>query len=136
MLDRAKLKSNLHANISPSHQNWVSASAGKSGLGFVYVIRRQDTDVELYIDRQNVSNEENKAIFDTLAAAQEPIEAEFGEPLEWQRLEGKHACRIKKDITVGGYRDEEKWPALQDALIDSMVRLENAFKPHISKLSL
>jgi hypothetical protein len=34
-------------------------------------------------------------------------------------------------IEVGGYRDEEeKWPAIQDAMRDAMVRLEKALRPH------
>jgi hypothetical protein len=64
------------------------------------------------------------------------IESDFGEPLLWQRIEGKRACRIKKEIDIGGYRDEDKWPEVQDAMIDAMIRLEKALRPHIEKLQV
>jgi hypothetical protein len=36
---------------------------------------------------------------------------------------------------VGGYRsDEAKWPAIHDAMIDAMGRLEKALTPHLAKL--
>ena len=63
------------------------------------------------------------------------IEEVFGEPLEWQRLEGQRSCRIGKRFSLGGYRDdEEKWQEIQDAMIDAMIRLEAALRPHIDRL--
>ncbi|MCK4334699.1 DUF4268 domain-containing protein [candidate division WOR-3 bacterium] len=135
LLDGAKKKTKLHANISPSRQNWIGTSTGIRGLGFLnYVIRRHDAQVELWIDRGKDS--ENKAIFDKLAASKDAIEKNFGAPLKWQRLEGKRGCRIKKQITLGGYRDKDKWPKIQDAMIDAMIRLAKVLKPHIVKLKL
>jgi len=136
LLAASRAKTKLHANISPSRENWVGTGAGKSGLGFNYVIRQHDARAELYIDRGKDSEVENKAIFDRLAESKQGIEDIFGEPLEWQRLEGKRACRIKRDIDLGGYRDEDKWPEIQDAMVDAMVRLEKALKPHISRLDV
>jgi hypothetical protein len=136
LLGRASSKTRLHSNISPSQHGWLATTAGKAGLGYWYVIRRNDADVELYIDRGKDSEAENKTIFDTLAESKEQIEADFGQELEWLRLEGKRACRIKRDIDLGGYRDEEKWPEIQDAMIDAMIRLEKALSPHIARLDI
>lgn len=136
LLERAKEKTKLHANISPSRESWIAAGAGKSGLIYSYVIRQHNTNVELYIDRGKDSDEENKAIFGELAANKDEIEEKFGGPLEWQRLEGKRACRIKKQLDIGGYRDDEKWPEIQDTMLDAMIRLDKALKPHIAKLNI
>jgi len=65
----------------------IATSAGKRGSGYYYVVRRNDADVELYIDRRKEAEAENKAIFDTLAESRAAIEAAFGESLDWQRLE-------------------------------------------------
>ena len=82
-----------------------------------------------------ITEEENNAIFDKLYASKGIIEQDFCEPLEWQRLEGKKACRIMKTIDIGGYRDDEsKWPEIQDAMVDAMIRLEKALRPHIESL--
>jgi hypothetical protein len=38
-------------------------------------------------------------------------------------------------VADGGYKsDEAKWPAIQDAMIDAMGRLEKALAPHLEKL--
>ena len=80
------------------------------------------------------ADSENNELFDTLEKAKGKIEEDFGEPLEWQRLEGQRSCRIGKQLSLGGYRDEEKWQEIQDAMIDAMIRLEAAFRPHIERL--
>lgn len=135
LLERAKGKTKLHSGISPGTHGYIGTGAGKSGLGLNYVIRKREGGAELYIDRGKDAEEENKAIFDSLAASKEQIEAQFGEPLMWQRLEGKRACRIGKRLESGGYRDEEeKWPEVQDAMIDAMIRLERALRVHIDRL--
>ena len=136
LLKRAKDKTALHANISPGQYSWIGAGSGIRGLGFNYSIRKHEGAVEMYIDRGKEAEELNKSIFDTLAASKDAIEKEFGWPLEWQRLEGKRACRIKKLINLGGYRDESKWASVHDAMIDAMIRLEKALRPHLASLEL
>ena len=135
LLESAKEKTSLHANTSSSQYNYVMTGAGRSGLNFRYVIQQHTSDIDLYIDRGRDADNENEEIFDTLGNAKEEIEEVFGEPLEWQRLEGKRACRIGKRFSLGGYRDdEEEWSEIQDVMIDGMIRLEKAFRPHIDRL--
>jgi hypothetical protein len=41
-------------------------------------------------------------------------------------------CRIAScDITDGSFEREDTWPALQDAMISAMIRLEQALAPYI-----
>lgn len=136
LLDHAKTKSKLHAAISPGKYGWVGAGAGKRGLSYNYVIWEHEGAVELYIDRGKDSDAENKAIFDTLHAKKAEIEAAFGGPLEWQRLDNKRACRIRKSLTDGGWKDEDKWPAAAAAMADAMMRLERALKAHVQRLEI
>jgi hypothetical protein len=137
LLERAKGKTKLHGSISPGESSWIGTATGVRGLSYNYVIRQQEGGVELYIDRGKDSGDENKTIFDSLAAEKEAIEGVVGRPLEWQRLDTKRASRIRITLKDVGYRDEEaRWPALQDALIDAMVRLDKALAPRISKLKV
>ena len=134
LLARAKQSSALHAGISPSTSSYVGAGAGKAGLSFDYTIRQHDGAVELYIDRGKGAEDENNAIFDALATDRDAIEASFGGPLDWARLEGKRACRIKQQLAAGGYRDRDAWPAIQEAMVEAMARLEKALKPRLAHL--
>ena len=77
-----------------------------------------------------------KDIISELAAAK-GISAAIREPLEWHGLEGKRACRIKKSLDIGGYRnDEEEWNAIHGLIIDAMIRLEKALGPELKKLRM
>lgn len=137
LLEQAKYKTKLHVNISPSQSNWISTSAGlPSGLYLTYIVRRHDGQVELYIDSDKDSGETNTAIFNQLLASKDQIEENFGSALEWEPLEGRRACRIKKDIPGGGWKDEEKWPEVHEAMTDAMIRLETALRPHLKKLKI
>lgn len=134
LLERAKEKTKLHASISPRQSSWIGAGSGRRGLAYNYSIRKHDGGVHLYIDRGKGAEEENKRIFGLLLKSRESIEGDFGDALSWIQTEGMRACFIAKDIEVGGYRDEPKWREVQDAMIDAMVRLERALKPHIERL--
>ena len=135
LLEGAKEKTLLHANTSASQSNYVMTGAGRSGLNFRYVIQQHTSEIDLYIDRGREADNENEEIFDTLEEAKDKIEEVFGESLEWQRLEGKRACRIGKRFSLGGYRDdEEEWSEIQDTMIDGMIQLEKALRPHIDRL--
>ena len=134
LLERATDRTTLHANSSPSQYSYVQTGAGRSGLYFRYIVQQHTSEIDLYIDRGRDSEAENEEIFDRLSQSQAEIEEAFGEPLEWQRLEGKRACRISKRFSLGGYRDGEKWSQIQEAMIDAMIRLEASLRPHIDRL--
>jgi len=124
LLEMAKKRTRLHANISPGHETWVGASAGRSGISWNYVIHQHDSAIELYID-PGPGWEENVAILRHLESHKDSVEAAFGRPLIWEAREGRRSCRVRAELE-GGYRDEEQWPEIQSALIDAMVRLEKA----------
>jgi hypothetical protein len=132
LLQRARKRTTLHAAIGPSNQNWVSASAGRAGLGLNYASRRYDSQVELYIDTGVAAL--NTAIFDGLEAHRAEIDAAL-EGLDWQPLPDRRACRIRHVIAAGGYRsDRERWPEIHEAMVEAMVRFESAIRPHLNML--
>jgi hypothetical protein len=136
LLDRARSKTDLYENISPSEYNWIGAGSGVRGLGLNMSITKHESMVELYIDRGKDAGQENRKIFDYFYNHKEEIESKFGDSLEWQKLDEKRASRIAKKIRLGGYRDDEDiWPKVHDAMIDSLVNLEKALRPHINNLS-
>lgn len=127
----------LHAHITPGEYSWIGTSSGIRDLNFNYGVTQDECAAELYIDRGKDADDENKAIFDQLFAHKDEIDKAFGEPLSWEQLEGKRACRIRHTQSGGGYRSpEDLWPALQDAVIRDMDRLEKALRPHLKQLKL
>lgn len=130
----ARSRQTRHANIKPGLANWISASSGIRGLGFAFVISQDAGSAELYIDRGDAV--ENKRIFDQLHAKKEEIEAVFGGPLSWERLDTKRASRVKQSIDRGGYRSPEtECPPIQAVMVDSMTRLEEALKPALNAMA-
>ena len=135
LLNYAKTKTKLHANISPTDHNWVGTTSGTRGLAFNYVVRQSDSTIELYIDRGK-SDIENQNIFDQLISNKDIIEQEYGSPLIWEALEGKRACRISIRIK-GGYRQtEEEWKAIHEKKVDTMIKFSDALKPYIKKINI
>jgi hypothetical protein len=136
LLVYSRTQTKLHATISPTRHNWISTGAGLSGLAYNYAITQHEAYIELYIDRGKDSDDENLQIFQQLRQHREEIETNFGEPIDWQELENKRACRIRKTIS-GGYRDpESNWPDIHKRMVDTMVRLEKALTPYIKKLTV
>lgn len=134
LLARAKSKTNLHSNVSPGKDNWVTAGAGKSGMGWSYVITMDRGTVELFIDRGPEKKDETDRIFEKILNDRDKIEKEFGEPLIWDRLEGRRVCRIKSLCEIGGLKDTGLWERIQEDMIDRMVRLEKALRPMLSTI--
>jgi hypothetical protein len=132
LLEQAKTKTPSFANRSPTKDNWIYASAGKAGLLYSYVIRMDDAQVEFYIDRGDA--ETNKKIFESLFTRKEQIEATFGKPLDWQKLEEKRGCRIRYVIAGAGLLNKDKWPDLQKQMIEAMVMLQKAIQPELSNI--
>ncbi len=136
LLEKSKLKTNLHGNISPGTANWIGAGSGVRGLGYNYAITYKFGQAELYIDRGKDCEEENKRIFDELNSHRSEIENDFGNKLRWERLDDRRASRISKRIDYAGLGDTDKWSKLQDDMIDAMIRLEGALKKHIKTLQI
>ena len=132
LLERAKEKTSLHARRSPTADSWLSAGSGKAGIVFQYRIRMDDAEVALRIRRDTI--EESKRIFDSLYANRDTIERAFGDRLEWLRLDAVRNSRTRYVISFGGLRDRDRWPEIQERMIDAMVRLERALKPEIQRL--
>jgi hypothetical protein len=135
LLERAPQKTKLYSTLSPSNYGWIAFASGKRGLSFVTSITQHSATAQLVIDRGKDSDAEKRAILDQLKGHKAEIEREFGGPLEWYQQEGVRLCRVIHEVKAGGYRDEEaKWPEIQDAIVDGMVRLEKALRPYLQAI--
>jgi hypothetical protein len=136
LLERSQDKTPLFANISPGKEHWIATGAGKAGVVFSYAILMDSGTAELYIDHDHDTGRGNKVIFDALLKEKAAIEQEVGGQLEWERLDDKRASRIRRRFTNGGLSTTDSWPALQDNMIDAMVRLNKALRPRVAKIEI
>ena len=136
LLEKAKEKTTLHSNISPSKNVGIGTSAGKSGIYYNYVITYKYGGCEIYLDRGKEYEEPNinKIRFDKLYKHKDDIEKEFNGRLNWERLESKRASRISYKFEGIGLKDKDKWDNLQNKMIDAMIRLAKSTRKYIEKL--
>lgn len=118
------------ANRTPGTAHWIASPSGYSGIRYVYCVWQEQSGVEFYIDDGSI--EVNKRIFDYLYARKDSIETTHGNPLGWERLDSKRACRIFDDSCGIGLRSpRSEWAKAHDAMISAMLRIESALKPHL-----
>jgi hypothetical protein len=132
LLIRSKNKTKLFENHSPGNEKYLNMGAGKTGLFYQYIIISDGARVEIYISRKDANW--NKYIFDSLLDKKMEIEESFGEKLTWDRVDDKQASYIRFYLNGLGLKDKEKWPELQDQMINAMIRLEKTFQPFIKQL--
>jgi Domain of unknown function (DUF4268) len=136
LIERSRGKTSVIANRSTTSDHWLSGGIGRAGFGLNFVLRQDESQVECYIDFGKGADDRNLAALRTLEQQKTEIEASFGEPLDWQELEQSRGCRICKVLEGGWKTPEADWPALQDCLIDTMVRLEKALRNPIRDLKV
>lgn len=76
----------------------------------------------------------NKHLFDKFYSQKTIIENAFGAPLEWERLDRKFGCFVRKTVGDQGLKDRDNWPSVDERMVDAMIKLTSAFKPYIQNL--
>ena len=84
---------------------------------------------ELYIDCGD--GEANSRIFDAIYAHKATIEEKFGEPLQWEPLPHRKACRIAV-YTSGDVNESDAYDHYIDWFIQTGTRLRDALTPYAS----
>lgn len=131
LLKRAESQTKLHVDVNPSNQENLGFRAG-TGSRFFYTFGHRSPYVSLFITGKK--GMDNKHIFDHLHASKDEIEGRFGQPLGWERLNEKQACRVRFDLDKGRLENEVDWPEMQDKMIDAMIRFERAIRPNLDAL--
>lgn len=115
-------------------QNWYSFQSGTRGCTYsASFARGGEVRTEVYIDFGD--HDGNKQVFDALFAEKEALEREFGEALEWERLDDKRACRVA-NYTPGSIEDPaDQWEQFRKWAIDRLLRFKKVFGPRLSALA-
>lgn len=111
--------------------NWVSFASGVTGMIYGANFPQGDrVRVELYVDRGDVDL--NKRTFDALAADKAGIEADFGEPLSWERLDEKRASRVAVYRPGSIEAAPQQLDEIRQWMIDHLLRMKKVFGPHLA----
>lgn len=136
LIDRSKARTALLANRSTTTDQWISAPVGRSGFWFNLTLTQEVARIDVYMRLKNAQDFQNKAIFAALREQKDAIEAAFGGELQWQELPGRIGSRICTEIPGSWALPEEEWPALQDKMINCLIRLDNAVRGPIHQLDV
>ena len=115
-------------------QSWYSFSAGhgqriRYGTSFAQGGRIR---VDVYID--NGDKDWNERLFDELEGRKETVETELQEPLEWERLDNRRACRIAVVRSGTIDDDAETLEHVQEWIIEKLLDFKRVFGPSLDEL--
>jgi hypothetical protein len=133
LLDELREKHHFTGARVGQPQNWYSFASGITGItyGFVFALQGK-VRAEIYIDRGDAG--QNKALFDTLRQSQDAIEREFGEPLQWERLDDRRASRIANYRPGSIDNDAESLQEIKAWGIERLLRLKKVFGSRLAAL--
>lgn len=114
-------------------QSWYAFATGSSGVKFGAVFRGHDiASAEVYIDTGD--GDANTALFEAFREEQEAIEAEMGEPMDWQTLPERRACRIAINRPGSIEDPPDVLTELHAFFIDRLLKLNRVFRPRLQRL--
>jgi hypothetical protein len=76
----------------------------------------------------------NKHLFDALARHKEEIEAALGEPLSWERINEKRACRIAIYYPGAITDDAASLAALRSKAVAALVRFRRVMLDYLTPI--
>jgi hypothetical protein len=130
LLDELREKHKFTNARAAQPQNWYTFSSGMRGFswGFSFALGGRVRD-ELYIDTPDADR--NEQILDELIKDRASIEKDFGEPLEWERLDEKRACRVACYRSGNIEDSSEKLEEIQAWAVDRLLKFKRVFSPRL-----
>lgn len=120
----------LFDNISPGRDHWLGAGSGVRSCPYELIFGIREARVQLALNRSEKS--ENKLLFDQLFEQRLPIEAQYGAPLTWKRLDNKKSSRIEAAKQFDSY-DTAQWDEIIAWMIENLRHLHGALDSPLKK---
>ncbi|MFD1807960.1 DUF4268 domain-containing protein [Gemmobacter lanyuensis] len=122
----------IYRNISPARNHWLSAGSGVRSCPYQMIFSRDEARVELNFGRSEAS--ENKWLFDQLYAQKDQLEARFGAPMTWRRMDDNKQSLIVYSQPFDGY-NRDAWPQMIEWLSTHIQKLESTFRDPLARLN-
>lgn len=130
LIDELREKHKFTGARAGQPQNWYSFASGVSGITYgTSFAQGGRVRTDLYIDQGDLDM--NKAAFDRLLVQREVLEREFGEPLEWERLDDRRASRIAVYREGSIDNSPEELAEIRAWTVDHLLRLKRVFGPRL-----
>ena len=113
-------------------QNWYYFASGFAGISYAFIFAQGGkVRAEVYIDRSDAVS--NKKLFDTLFEHKDSLSAEFGEELEWERVDNRRFSRVavSREGSIEG--DQQALEEIAQWAVDRLLKLKKVFGPRLSK---
>jgi len=121
----------LYGNVGPTKDNWINAGSGLGGVHYSMVFLQSGVRVEFVLARS--VKEENKTMFDYLAAKRGDLEKAAGHQFDWLRLDEYKVSIIRLSESFDGLK-RDNWPKIIEWLVARVKLIEQTFKPRIPEL--
>lgn len=133
LLDELREKHRFTGARVSQPQNWYSFATGMSGITYAFSFAHQErVRAETYIDRGDAA--QNKGIFDKLLVSREDVEKQFGEPLQWERLEDRRASRIAVYRAGSIESDSQSLQEIKAWAIEKLLQFKKVLGPRLESL--
>lgn len=132
MRDYIKANGSAMSPRKPLPQHWYEMAIGRANFNISLTV---NTDLNRIGCELWMSGEKAKQAFSQLQANLTDIESEFGQPLEWQPLEGKIGCRIAihRDASI---HDVAQRAEARAWLYEMAVRFHKVFAARVKAIRL
>lgn len=136
LLDISNEKTRLFSGLSPSLSPYIQTSSGVAGISFAYWVNKNDSRIQLWIDRGKGCGEQNDLWFQQLEAQRDAIDAAAGCELTWDAMPGARSAKIVRELpgSPGYAASAEEWAQAMPGVVEAMDAFHSALDPHIKQL--
>lgn len=132
LIDELREKHKFTTARAGQPQSWYAFSSGVSGVTYgASFAQGGRVRVDTYIDLGDPVL--NKRLFDKLLHDRTEIEAAFGDPLEWERLDSRRASRIANYSPGSINSSPEELQSIRSDIIGKLLRLKKAIGSRLQK---
>ena len=133
LLEHAGTRTTLHSGRSGTTGSFINGRSGQPGINLVYGVTQHGTSVYLWIERGKDWAAWNDSVYQHLLALKDEIEADFGETLTWDAKESNRSRKLISSLDLGGWVDDEAWPAVIEATVEKMIKLDAVVRTRLQE---
>jgi hypothetical protein len=116
----------------PLPQHWANFSIGRSGVWLQSAVTSRGKWISASLE---VQGPPGKSWYYALLNQRAAIEAELGQPLEWEELPNRKVSRAALYRRNCDFQNEAEWAAQHEWLADSLNRLHRVFRDRVRALN-